>query len=200
LISFFFLGSHATFSIWRSRSPGWGRLFRSDRISKKKNEPFLQIQSSQRGRSHQAEPICFDFLAVSSPWFHRYFQKKGNEARARSDRIPAPIAYQLARPQTLSVVAREAPSVGAGMGRSTPDAFCGPARDWPDSVRPKFEFVKKKQKKGDVYCTHTAPIYSKKKQEEPNYLVRFASPSRCRVFPASYISAATRFSTFSLPR
>jgi hypothetical protein len=46
----------------------------------------------------------------------------------------------LARPQTTSVVKRDAHVASAGRGRPTPDAFCGPVRDWPDSVWPKFQF------------------------------------------------------------
>jgi hypothetical protein len=66
-----------------------------------------------------------------------------------------------------------------GADRPTSDILCGPAPD-----RPNFFW-------GQV------SVYKKKKT---NYFVRFASPSRCRVFLASYISAVDIFLSVSLPR
>jgi hypothetical protein len=66
-----------------------------------------------------------------------------------------------------------------------------PSAPGPNSFRPNFELVKKKLRKGDV-SAHTAPIYIYTKKKT-NYFVRFASPLRCRVFPASYISAVDIF-------
>jgi hypothetical protein len=59
----------------------------------------------------------------------------------------------LTRPQTNSVVERDARVASAGRGRSTTDAFCGPARDWPYLVWPKFQFsLKKEREKRGTYA------------------------------------------------
>jgi hypothetical protein len=62
----------------------------------------------------------------------------------------------------------------------------------PLQFRPKFELAKKKRGRA---CTRRT--YKKK---ETNYFIRFVSPSRCRVFPVSYISVLTCFSSVSLPQ
>jgi hypothetical protein len=69
----------------------------------------------------------------------------------------------------------------------------------PLLFRPKFELKKSKKKNwGRTKLQYTS--HHKYIKKETNYFVHFASPSRCRAFPASYISAATRFLSISLPR
>jgi hypothetical protein len=134
-------------------------------------------------------------------------QKKNKPVRLAQGQRPSGV--QRASPRSRS------PWRGACLGSSAPTRSLGfvrlaPGRRWSGVQRPisaqtalaQFKLVKKKskkknRKKGDV-SAHAAPIYIYKKRKT-NYIVRFASPSRCRVFPASYISAVTYFSLFSLP-
>jgi hypothetical protein len=82
--------------------------------------------------------------------------------------------------------------------RPTTDCLCGRARvclarRW-EVTRPQTATAVKRQAEAQF-------SFSKKNGDKLLWpAVRFASSSRCRAFPASYISIATRFSSVLLPR
>jgi hypothetical protein len=95
-----------------------------------------------------------------------------------------------ARPTIDLFCGRDIASLAIDGNRLTSDILCGPARDRANFFfGPSFSLVKKKT--GDVHARRT---YISIKKKKTNYFVRFASPSRCRVFPASYISVVSYFS------
>jgi hypothetical protein len=123
-----------------------------------------------------------------SPGRSACWPRTGSAASASAQRVSGPWR-QLARGISPRSGASLAPGAGARpwFPRASACVICG--QIGPNIFRPKFELVKKRD---------AAPIYIYIKKT--NYFVRFASPSRCRVLPASYTSAMTYFSLVSLPR
>jgi hypothetical protein len=189
LISFFFLGSRATFSCsWRFRHRGGVRV----------GEDLVRIRSTlgcyrspaRRPDRRQRVPVKSDRSPrVSAP------------GAVRQLHIAPPDRSQSQKKNKKQRASPRAPGRGDRLGSSTPAIawLARPRRPFglqrqigPNNFRPKFELEKKT---GDVPA-HAAPIIKK----ETNYFVCCASPSHCRAYPASYISAVTRFSLVSLPR
>jgi hypothetical protein len=146
-------------------------------------------------------------------WNHRSIRFRTQKKRKKKK---TPCAWDatiapLARAPISSAFARRR----CGVERSPRTPLCRSARPgtepvWPLAPdRPKFFWpeliskirakVKKKGRKLHYSEQYTPHLYLKKERDKLlRPAVRFALSSRCRAFPASYISTATRFSSFSL--
>jgi hypothetical protein len=117
----------------------------------------------------------------------------------------APISSASARRQSGVERSPRTPSCRSARPGTEPVWPLAPDRPknfWPELVSKKKSKSKKKRGRELHYSEQYMPhLYSKKERDKLlRHAVHFASPSRCRAFPASYISAATRFSLFSLQR
>jgi hypothetical protein len=130
-------------------------------------------RSNQKSKKSNERGCCADRIHLGVQRGHGSWYRSTNAVSARHhvagiDRCLKKMPSDpLTRPQTNSVVERDARVASAGRGRPTPDTFCGPARDWPDLVWPKFQFsLKKGKNKGDVRCISLTQYTSHQKKDK----------------------------------